>query len=241
MNCERLIENDNLISTKDEETDRLKACIRDLEEKARDGVPAVEVPTTHTDPVLPPTAVGSEPVTHGGTSAPVVVAPPVAPSATSSTAILPGSCPDMRSRVDPVTVLPPSSPIDRTESVSAGNSYTRCGKPHPSPVSHPTSCLRIGSQRCNELLIGTDGVTRRHSSSWRAICVGEHYRNGTCSRLRTSLLSSERKEHCATASTHLAGSLRPRIFITCPRGRGSQYKTLFAAWNRCSNWLMDGT
>ena len=91
MNCDRLIEHDSLITTKDEEIERLKACIRDLEEKARDGVPAVEAPTTHTDPVLPPTAVGSEPVTHGGTSAPVVVAPPVAPSATSSTAILPGT------------------------------------------------------------------------------------------------------------------------------------------------------
>ena len=131
MNCDRLIEHDSLITTKDGEIERLKACIRDLEEKTRDGVPAVEAPTTHTDPVLPPTAVGSEPVTHSGTSAPVVVAPPVAPSATSSTAILPGSRPYMRSRVDPVTVLPPSSPIDRTDSVSAGNSYTRRGKAPP--------------------------------------------------------------------------------------------------------------
>jgi hypothetical protein len=68
MNCERLVEHDHMISTKDDEISRLKARIRELELK-----PPVRVVNSPTpDPSasatsLPAGAVRSEPTTHAKT------------------------------------------------------------------------------------------------------------------------------------------------------------------------------
>ena len=59
MNCERLVEHDHMISTKDEEINRLKARIRELELKPPAHVARSPIPTHGTSPCVTPVVTGS--------------------------------------------------------------------------------------------------------------------------------------------------------------------------------------